>query len=298
MRMVKDRVIFPFLKMMLPGRSRKVRGNKLRVTFDRLISDLRGLGISDGDHVLTHASLSRIGYVPDGPRTVIEAILATVGPNGTALFPALTSDPEISPEQPPVFDVRISRTQGIGVIPESARGYPGAARSLQPTHSVTAIGGLAQWFVEGHERCETPCGAGSPYDKLRQVDGKILLLGCDHQANTTMHLVEEMIGVPYHLLPGVAIATVTRADGYRHHLPVRLHRWGVPRDFMRTDAEMSRRGIQRVGLIGSAESRLVNVRAMCEILFTRLREDPYLLLPVDYHLPREFDYALHGRSLQ
>lgn len=255
----------------------------LHVSFERLGSDLRALGLRQGDDVLVHSSLSRIGRVEGGAKTVVRAILAAVGPEGAALFPAHTGHREISPENPPVFDVRHSPATKVGAIPEAARQYPGAIRSLHPTHSTTAIGARAAWYTEAHERCATPCGIGSPHEKLSRTDGRrfILLLGCDHNSNTSMHMVEELADLPYHMLSGAGTARITDAGGVEHRLPARFHRYGIPRDFMRPDAEMTARGIQRIGRIGLAESRLVDAPAMRAFLLDLVAEDPSALLALE-----------------
>lgn len=255
--------------------------SKPTITLNRLVADLRALGVEPGDSVLTHASLSRIGFVEGGAETVVRAMVEAVGPSGTALFPAHTGHPDISPSSPPVFDVRTSPTLNIGAIPEAARHDPGAYRSLQPTHSVTAIGARATWFIEGHEHCDTPCGPGSPYDKLCQARGKILLLGCDHESNTSIHMVEELAEVPYHMLAGSGIMHITDAQGHLHQIPGRFHRWGVERDFMRLDGEMTRLEIQHIGPVGQAECRLVDATAFRDFLLERLKADPNILLPAD-----------------
>lgn len=259
--------------------------SKETIPLDRLVADLHALGVAPGDSVLTHASLSRIGFVPGGAETVVRALVEAVGPEGTALFPAHTGHPGISPENPPVFDVRTSPTLNIGAVPEAARQYPGALRSLQPTHSVTAIGARATWFIEGHEFCVTPCGPGSPYDKLCTAGGKILLLGCDHESNTSIHMVEELADVPYHMLPGVGIMRITDAGARVHELPGRFHRWGEERDFMRLDGEMTERGIQRIGTVGEAVCRLVNAAGMRDFILNRLESDPRILLPAQLSQP-------------
>ncbi|HEY3411491.1 MAG TPA: AAC(3) family N-acetyltransferase [Armatimonadota bacterium] len=253
--------------------------SKQTVPLERLITDLRNLGIMPGDSVLTHASLSRIGYVEGGAETVVRALVEAVGPQGTALFPAHTGHPGISPEHPPVFDVRTSPTLNIGAVPEAARQFRGALRSLQPTHSVTAIGARAAWFTDGHEFCATPCGPGSPYDKLCTAGGKILLLGCDHESNTSIHMVEELADVPYHMLPGSGMMRITDSEGQVHELPGRFHRWGEQRDFMRLDGEMTECGIQRIGTVGDAVCRLVNAAEMRDLMLERLRADAGILLP-------------------
>jgi len=254
--------------------------NPTPVTLARLAEDLRALGLRAGDDVLVHSSLSRIGYVEGGAETVVSALLAAVGPSGTVLFPAHTGHAGISPENPPVFDARETPSRGVGVIPETARRHPRAVRSLQPTHSVTAIGARAAWYTEGHEHCATPCGEGSPHEKLSRPGERrfILLLGCDHNANTSIHMVEELAGLPYHMQAGEGLMRITDAAGETRVLPGRFHQYGVPRGFMRLDAEMTAAGIQRVERIGAAESRLVHAPSLRAFLLKRVAEEPRILL--------------------
>lgn len=255
------------------------------MTCAELRADLRELGICPGDHVLAHTSLSRIGHVDGGAPTVVEALIEAVRPEGTVLFPAHTGSPEISPAKPPVFDLRCSPAVNVGAIPEAARTRPDAVRSLHPTHSVTAFGRLAGWFVEGHERCETPCGVGTPYDKLAAAGGKILLLGCNHHSNTSLHGVEEEAGASYHMLSGVGDAVLTDGAGRILRVPMRYHRWGVERDFMRIDDDLTALGIQTVGMVGQAECRLVDARRMWAFVLERVALDPGALLPEGYVVP-------------
>ena len=47
-----------------------------------LISTFRELGIKKNDTILIHSSLSRIGKINGGAKTILEALLEIVGPNG------------------------------------------------------------------------------------------------------------------------------------------------------------------------------------------------------------------------
>lgn len=88
-----------------------------------------------------------------------------------------------------------------------------AIRSLHPTHSVVAIGADNKQLVKDHEKVETPCSHGSPFMKLAENSGKILLVGVDHNSNTTFHTAEELADCPYHMLPEPALATVVDYQG-------------------------------------------------------------------------------------
>lgn len=160
----------------------------------RFVSELRGLGIRPGGALLVHSSLSSLGYLPGGPETVIRALLEAIGPAGTLLLPALSYN-LVTPDQP-VFDLRNTGTN-IGAIPEYFRRREGTLRSIHPTHSVCGLGPQAMAFLADHAHDTTPVGAHSPFRKLRDQQGQILMLGCGLGPNTTFHGIEELTPPPY-----------------------------------------------------------------------------------------------------
>jgi len=50
---------------------------------DHITRDLRALGVREGGTLLVHSSLSSLGFVRGGPKAVIEALRAAIGPQGT-----------------------------------------------------------------------------------------------------------------------------------------------------------------------------------------------------------------------
>lgn len=48
---------------------------------------LEKAGVSKGQTVMVHTSLSRLGYVCGGAQIIIEALLESVGGNGTIMMP-------------------------------------------------------------------------------------------------------------------------------------------------------------------------------------------------------------------
>ena len=238
---------------------------------------LRACGLLEGDTVLVHSSLSSLGHVDGGADAVIDAILDTLGPEGTAAFPTLTGSAELSDENPPVFrpDVDACWT---GAIPEAARKRPNALRSLGPTHSVCAIGPSAPWLTEGHEGCLTPCGAGSPYHKLWQAAGKVLFIGVDLSCNTLFHHVEEMAKAPYVCVERPVAAKVMLPTGESIDVPLRIHAYGPRRDYPKFEPELLQRGILTVSTAGQARLRLLRARPFCELMIPRVAADPAILL--------------------
>src|SRR5690554_2409037 len=247
------------------------------LTIADILDDLRKLGIKEGDRVLVHTSLSKVGMLEGGPAAFVEAIVSAVGNEGLAVFPTFTGTAQDSAENPPYFDVRETPCW-TGKVPEAARRREDAIRSLHPTHSVVAIGADTKQLVKDHEKVETPCSHCSPFMKLAENSGKILLVGVDHNSNTTFHTAEELADCPYHMLPEPALATVVDYQGKEHKILTALHKWGTERDFNRLEEEFIKQGIQRNGKIGNALCRLIDTKPMLEVAVAILKKDPYFLV--------------------
>jgi len=113
---------------------------------DRITRDLRALGVRESGTLLVHSSLSSLGFVRGGPKAVIEALRAAIGPQGTLVLP--THSWERSGRGDFTFDIRTTPSC-VGAISETFRTMGGVTRSLHPTHSVAAIGPLSASLFRG-----------------------------------------------------------------------------------------------------------------------------------------------------
>lgn len=250
----------------------------MHITLERLMADLTSSGLKPGDHILVHSSLSRIGWVEGGADTVIDALTQAVGSEGTVLFPTLTGAATDSPELPPRFDARHTPCW-TGKIPETARKRAGTRRSLHPTHSVAAAGRLAEWFTSGHQYVRTPCGVGSPYDKLASIGGKILLIGVTQQSNTSFHHAEETAGAPYvNQVEPINVDLIDECGGRHIMLATALHSWMYSRDYDAFEPELMAQGICTLHQLGNAELRVVEAMELRKFLLNMLLDDPLATL--------------------
>lgn len=173
-----------------------------------LAADLVRIGISPGDMVMVHAALSKVGPVLGGPDSVIAALRETVGPQGTimaycdwdAAYEGLLDENGRVPEQwrdhIPPFDPLTSRAvHDNGVFPEFLRTTPGAVRSANSGASVAAIGEKAGWLTADHP-IDYGYGPGSPFAKLVDAGGKVLMLGAPLDTMTLLHHAEHLAQVP------------------------------------------------------------------------------------------------------
>ena len=242
-----------------------------------LAAGFKSLGLQKNDTILVHSRMSSFGYVEGGANTVIDSLLDVLY-EGTVAVPTLTGDEKDGPDCPPVCDVR-NTPCWTGRIPETLRQDARAIRSLHPTHSVAAIGDKAKELTEGHEKSFAPCDEFSPYYKLAQMNGYVLLLGVGQVNNTTMHCVEEIADVPYHLQKEFTKCKVIDYTGKEIIVNNRLHSWAPPHaDFSRIEPILIEKRAIKFGQIGNCVVRLVSAGRLLEIGVDLLKKDPYFLV--------------------
>lgn len=244
-------------------------------TRSRLVADLRRLGVRPGGVLLVHSSLSSLGYVPGGADIVIHALLDALGPGGTLVLPTHTFQQMNAGCR--TFDAN-KTASCVGTLTQVFRQMPGVRRSLHPTHSVAAIGPLAGDIVCEHESASTPCGNGTPYARILDCDGQILLLGVGLKNLTVFHTIEAMAGVPYLLKQDSEEFVLIDADGCQKTVSLFRHEPGVRRCFPDTEAFLESEGALKRGHIGSARSFLVEGRTFRDSMMRRVREEPRFLL--------------------
>lgn len=227
---------------------------------------LKLMGITAGDVLLVHSSLTSMGYVEGGTDAVIDALLESVGPEGTVSMSTLTgwSAPFDAPTSP----------SAVGDISEQFRKRAGSYRSLHPVHSVSAIGKYAEYLTKDHDKCETGCGAGTPYEKLRELKGKVVLIGVDMDRNTIMHTLEEIIDAVY--LRTLDIPAPT----YQPDKKVFTLKKFPPghRDFLRITPYLRRADAMVEGVIGQAVVKVIDIEKLFDIALALLKEDPLFFI--------------------
>jgi aminoglycoside 3-N-acetyltransferase len=174
----------------------------------RLQDDLRLLGLRDGAVAMVHTRMSALGWVVGGSETVVRALLHVLGPQGTLMtyasweehvyeaedWPAARRDAYLA--EPPVFHLETAAVDpGYGRIPERVRTWPGARRSANPEASVVAVGARADSLC-AQQPDDDAYGACSPFARLVQAGGQVLMLGAPLDTLTLLHHAEAIARVP------------------------------------------------------------------------------------------------------
>lgn len=206
---------------------------------------------------------------------MIQALVDVLGPNGTLMAPYfldyITHQEVFNPLNPP--------PAVTGAIPNCLVAWPEAQLSSSPSHPVVALGSLAELLIKDHQRV-SPVGQDSPFDRLASLSGKVLLLGVNQQANTTIHTGEAVAPAVYWGMP-----RPDRPKGLFVRLPGGAVEWvhlkeipGHSAGFDKIEPYLRARGIIRPGGIGQAACQLMRAKALIDAVTDYLKLDPAGLL--------------------
>src|SRR5919112_5148774 len=156
---------------------------------DQVTAQLLSLGVEPGGVLVVHTAFSKLAPIEGGPQGLIRGLRAAVEPEGTLVMPSMSDDDDHA------FDAGTTPCLGMGVVTDTFWRLPGVLRSDSP-HAFAAIGPKAAEITAPHP-FDVPHGLDSPIGRVHELDGQVLLLGVGHDANTTVHLAENLAGVRY-----------------------------------------------------------------------------------------------------
>lgn len=212
-------------------------------------SALKELGLGQGDIVLVHSSLASLGQVEGGVEALLKAFLGVIGNGGTLVVPTFGE---------------------LGVLTKAVAGDPRAVKSVHPLAAVAAIGRDAGAICRDHWKAELAHGPDTPYTRIADLGGWVLLLGVDQDRNTTLHTAEELLRLAYLTTSRESTfetpeGTVTKSYPF---FP------GPHRDFIGIDALLRASGRMRVGRVGHSVARLIRSRDLIDALVAEGQRNP------------------------
>jgi aminoglycoside 3-N-acetyltransferase len=175
----------------------------------QLTADFRSLGVAPGDVVMVHASVRAVGEVAGGADEIHLALKDALTGEGTLLMYAgcpryydEVGRGNLSPEQEadvleqlPPFDAETARSdRSNGALVEFLRTYPGSRVNHHVTRFV-AWGKRAEYLFS-RQPWNYAFGRESALDRFVELNGKILLLGSDHDTVTFLHYAEHIVDIP------------------------------------------------------------------------------------------------------
>lgn len=243
-----------------------------------LVHSFRTIGLQPGDTLLVHSSYKSLGGVEGGPQTVIAALLEVLGTEGTLIMPTFNFD--FCKGEP--WDVRNTPSH-MGAMTNMVREHPEAKRVFHPIYSFAILGKHAEFLTK--ERYKSSYGPNSLFAKLRQLDGKIIVIGLRYTDSMTFfHHVEEMEGVDYRYMKGFT-GMITDENGNTYEdtftMLVRDLEKGVITEVDPMGELMEEAGVITVQKIGEAKVCLMKADEVYKFTAREMRRDPQLLYQVE-----------------
>lgn len=247
--------------------------------FGDLVTGFKQIGLQPGDTLLVHSSYKSFGGVDGGPQTVIDALLETLGQEGTLIMPTFNFD--FCKGEP--WDVRTAPSQ-MGIITELVRQNPESRRVFHPIYSFAVLGKHADLL--GGLRYKSSYGADSLFGKLRELDGKMMIIGLDYTNSMTyFHHVEEIEGCDYRYMKEFT-GLVTDETGNTYEdtfsMLVRDIEQGVVTEVNPMGELMEREGVVTILEIGAATVKLVKAEDVYRITAREMVDRPELLHKIDF----------------
>lgn len=252
-----------------------------------LIKMVKNMGIQSTDTLFIHSSMKSIGLVEGGAETVLDVLMECLR-DGLLVLPTHTW--AYMSEEHNTYDPK-KEPSCVGILTNLFMKREGVIRSLHPTHSVAAVGEDSINYVAGEENQLTPCGVGSCYDKLRDRNAKILLIGVDHTRNTFIHCVEEILEVPERLTEEPVKFNIVKADGqvikrrvYRHYNRTTNH---ISESYGKLSEAFEVMGATKSYRFGDAQCILCDVNRMFDVTNKILSHRINCLMEVE-DIPKEW----------
>jgi aminoglycoside 3-N-acetyltransferase len=244
-----------------------------------LTADLLALGLVAGDTVMVHASVRAVGEIAGWPDEIHLAIKDAITPEGTLFMYAscprhydevgrgdLTpmEEAEILDKLPP-FDAETARSaRDNGILVELLRTYPGS----RVNHHVARF---AAWGKQldrlfSAQPWDYALGRGSALERFVDLDGKILLLGSDHDTVTFLHYAEHIAELPGRRVTRYQVPVLERGVRvWREMAEVdtnTAHPNWPDRFFARLVDAHLRQTSNEGGCVGDARTHLIRARAL------------------------------------
>jgi aminoglycoside 3-N-acetyltransferase len=161
------------------------------ITQQQVVTCLKALGIVPGDGLLIHSAVQFLGRPVGGLKMYLDAIQEVIGPAGTLIVPTFNFDFAHGES----YDPHTTPSQGMGAFSEFVRQLPETLRTSHPLQSIAVIGRYAADLSS--RDTASAFDPGSAFERMFELDFKLLLLGADSRAVSMFHYCEQRAQVPY-----------------------------------------------------------------------------------------------------
>ena len=242
--------------------------------YKKLVAEFKRIGLKEKDVVLVHSSFKSFGEVEGGPQTVVDALISTLGNEGTLIVPRFNFD--FSTHNTP-WDIRTTPSQ-TGIISEFVRKDPKSLSVFHPIYSFSIIGKHAKELVK--HRYKGSYSKDSIFYKLRILGAKILQIDRVYKGTTMFHYVEEMLGVDYRYFKNFT-GIVTNENGRSYEDTFNIYVLNREQNFFTYVQPIGKileeKGVMKIDRIGDATTWYMKAEDMYRVTADAIKKNPHIL---------------------
>ena len=218
-----------------------------------LKNQLECLGLKKDMKILLHVALSKVGYLENGPKDLIDVIEEIISPDGILVMPAYNTYGNYKPN--------------LSIVNDYFKNRKDVIRTNQIIASFAVWGNRKEKIAANIEYTEDglsfEAGEKSTLARLYENDGWSLFLGTDYSTCTILHLAENRASWPSKF---IFTEEFVSSDGKK----IPFH------DVAYQDEDFNEIGLAfekqfqgnssklRTGKIGNAESKMINQKAFVD----------------------------------
>jgi len=250
-----------------------------KITPDELTEGFGRLGLSDGDCVVMHVSLSKIGEVDGGAAMVLHRLMNVLGRSGTLLMPTFTSvtrhssthdnftktgcwcEGRESRHLPFIPDLQPDKE--IGEIAHRLCSWPASQRSQHPAYSFVAVGKKSHGLVRGYSLTDPL----QPLKTFLKEEPFVLTIGVDLSSVSAVHIAEES-RLPWKFVKERALTVASSGLAW-----VDVMAPGCSQGYQALANHVSAKGVRRAE-VGSAKAVLYPMKSLITSAEDLLYQDP------------------------
>jgi aminoglycoside 3-N-acetyltransferase len=247
------------------------------ISFDKLVSEFRRIGLSNGDVLLVHSSFKSFGGVEGGPQTVIDALMNVLGSEGTLIIPRFNFD---FSTYGTTWDVR-STPSHMGIISEFVRKDPRSKKVFHPIYPFSIIGKYADELIK--HRYKGGYSKDSIFHQLLVYDAKIIQIDKVYKSTTLIHHAEEILKVDYKYYKNFT-GYVIDENGKKYedtfNLYVRKINEGYVTDVLPIGKILEDDGVMKIDKIADATIWYMKARDVYDCTVKAIQKNPHVLCKI------------------
>ncbi len=239
---------------------------------------------------MLHASVRAVGSIAGGPDQIHLALKDALTPGGTLMMYAscpegyddvgrghLTPAQErtLLDKQPPFDAYTAKAARDNGALVEFVRSFPDSRVNNHVARFV--VWGRHAAHLISEQPWDFAFGRGSALERFLDLDGRILLLGCDHDNVTFLHYAEHIVDIPDKRVARFEVPWLENGERVWREMAefdtsdAGAHASWPPRFFAQiVNAHLSRTR-NRGGRVGNAHSFLTDARGLLDVALEQMR---------------------------